>query len=144
MPTVKFKKLDEKAVIPTYAKAGDAGMDLVYIGECRWIAPGERLLAKTGLAIELPPGTQGEVRSRSGLALKNGVVVANSPGTIDEGYRGEVGAILLNTSTKGFHIETGMRVAQLVVMPYVSCEVEAVEELSTSERGATGFGSTGV
>lgn len=142
---MRIKKLDPAAVTPSYAKPGDAGLDLTYVGDARWLHAGERFLASTGIALELPPGTQGEVRSRSGLAAKHGVVVLNSPGTVDEGYRGEVKVILTNTDpSASFYLEPGMKIAQLVVMPYVRADVVVVNDLSESERGEGGFGSTGI
>jgi dUTP pyrophosphatase len=97
----------------------------------------------TGIAIELPPGTEGQVRPRSGLALKHAITVLNTPGTVDEGYRGEVGVILINHGQTIFAVEAGMKIAQLVVSPRIQVEVAEVVALQESERGAGGFGSTG-
>lgn len=151
MSKVKFKKLSPNAIVPSYAREGDAGMDL-FTPEGIFkilLYPGERLLVKTGLAIELAPGFEGQVRSKSGRALKEGLAVLNSPGTIDAGYRGEVGAILYNSNPPGHGkspivIEPGQAIAQLVVKPVERAEIEVVEELSESARGTGGFGSTGL
>jgi dUTP pyrophosphatase len=118
-------------------------MDLCAAANVR-IAPGEWTLVPTGLAIELPPQTEAQVRPRSGLALKHGVTVLNAPGTIDEGYRGEVGVILINHGREPFDVTIGARVAQLVVMPRLSLDVVDADRLSDTERGGGGFGSSGV
>jgi len=130
--------------LPAYSTADSAGMDLVAAidGELA-LAPGERVLVPTGLAIALPAGYEGQVRPRSGLALKHGVTVANSPGTIDADYRGEVQVILLNTGPAPFHVARGMRIAQFVVAPVVRAAWTEVADLPESGRGAGGFGSTG-
>jgi dUTP pyrophosphatase len=140
---LKIKRLYESAVIPQYAHPGDAGLDLVSI-ESKAIAPGESQLVRTGIAIELPPGTEAQVRPRSGLALKHQITVLNTPGTIDEGYRGEVGVILINHGSQSFQVEPGMRIAQMVIASFISVTVEAVESLDDSDRGMEGFGSTGM
>lgn len=139
---LKIKKLTPDAILPRYAHPGDAGLDLF---ACRAVdlPPGEAKLVPTGISIELPPGTEGQVRPRSGLALKHAVTVLNSPGTVDEGYRGEVGVILINHGRGTFHIEPGMKIAQMLVKPVLTVTIEAVAELSESRRGAGGFGSTG-
>lgn len=139
---LKVKKLTDSAIAPSYSHPGDAGLDL-YAAEPFLLEPRAIGLIKTGIAIELPKGTEAQVRPRSGLALKNGVTVLNSPGTIDEGYRGEVGVILVNHSDKAFIVNAGMKIAQLVVQPVLSVEVREVKELSNTVRGAGGFGSTG-
>lgn len=141
--TVRFRKTDPAAVLPTYAHPGDAGMDLCAAEPCA-IAPGERRLVHTGLAMMLPPGFEAQVRSRSGLALKSGVAVLNSPGTIDEGYRGEIGVILANFGTETFQVERGARIAQMVIAPCTRAVIEEVSVLDDTERGSGGFGSTGV
>lgn len=143
MLNLKVKKLNKFVQLPKYAHAGDAGMDL-YSVEDKVIAPGETALIKTGIQIELPKDTEAQVRPRSGLALKNSITVLNTPGTIDEGYRGEVGVILINHSKVDFKVEIGMRIAQLVVKPVLRVNVVEVNELTTTERGEGGFGSTGV
>jgi dUTP pyrophosphatase len=140
---LKIKRLSESAVIPQYAHPGDAGLDLVSI-EAKAIKPGESALVRTGIAIELPPGTEAQVRPRSGLALKHQITVLNTPGTIDEGYRGEVCVILINHGTQVFQVEPGMRIAQMVIASFITVTVEAVEMLEDTARGVGGFGSTGV
>jgi len=139
---LKVKRLGPAATIPARARPGDAGLDL-YSAVDLEIAPGETRLVGTGLAIELPPGTEAQVRPRSGLALTHSVTVLNSPGTIDEGYRGEVGVILINHGRTLFEVRRGMKVAQLVVQPTLEVEVVAVDALSDTPRGTGGFGSTG-
>ena len=143
MTTIKFLRLDAAATIPQQAHPGDAGMDLVSI-EAAEIAPGGRRLIHTGLAVEIPVGFEGQVRPRSGLALKNGVTVLNAPGTIDAGYRGEIGVVLANFGDAPFVVEPGMRIAQLVIAAVANVTVEVSDTLSSSERGAGGYGSTGV
>lgn len=139
---LKVKKLSPDAMVPHYAHPGDAGLDL-FANETIELAPGASHIVKTGIAIELPPQTEGQVRPRSGLAAKHGITVLNTPGTIDEGYRGEVGVILINHSQTPYTIEHGAKIAQLVVKPVVFVEVEEVPELSDTQRGSGGFGSTG-
>lgn len=133
--------------LPDYATPDSAGMDLLAaVEETLSLAPGERGLVPTGLTIALPAGYEAQVRPRSGLALKHGVTVLNSPGTVDADYRGEVKVILANLGSERFSITRGMRVAQLVVAPVTQAgwqEVASVAELPESERGAGGFGSTG-
>jgi dUTP pyrophosphatase len=133
--------------LPAYQTSGAAGMDLLAaVGEGRpvSIAPGKWALIPTGLVLELPPGYEGQVRPRSGLALRNGVTVLNSPGTIDSDYRGEVGVVLINLGSSKFKVERGTRIAQLVVQKVEQAAlVEATVTTGTS-RGAGGFGSTGV
>ncbi len=139
---VKFVKIHEKAVIPTYAHAGDAGMD-VYAVEALDINPGERKLVHTGLKVDMPMNLELQVRPRSGLALKHGITVLNTPGTVDAGYRGEVGVILINLGDQPFHIEVGDRVAQFVFNKYERVKAIEVQQLSDSERGEGGYGSSG-
>ncbi|MBM4147698.1 MAG: dUTP diphosphatase [Lentisphaerae bacterium] len=139
---MKARRLRPDARLPEYAHPGDAGMDL-FAAERLDLAPGERRLARTGVAIELPRGTEGQVRPRSGLALKHGVTVLNAPGTIDEGYRGEVGVILVNHGGEPYTVEPGMKIAQLVVQPVLRVQVQETSDLSDTSRGAGGFGSTG-
>ena len=128
--------------VPKYAHPGDSGMDLCADSDGS-IHPGARALVTTGLRIRLPAGYEGQIRSRSGLALKFGVAVLNSPGTIDHGYTGELGVILVNHGHKVFTWKAGDRIAQLVVAPVVHVEIEVVADLDETERGAGGFGSTG-
>jgi dUTP pyrophosphatase len=140
--TLRVRRLHPAAVLPRYARPGDAGLDLCAVA-ATVIEPGGWTTVATGIAIELPPGTEGQVRPRSGLAAKHGVTVLNAPGTIDEGYRGEVGVILVNHGREPFRIAAGDRIAQLVVQARVGVTVVAVEELSDTARGSGGFGSTG-
>lgn len=131
--------------LPKYATSMSAGVDLeAAVTAPVTLKPGERTLIETGLAIALPEGYEAQVRPRSGLAFKNGVTVLNSPGTIDADYRGEIKVILANLGTENFTIERGMRVAQMIVAPYSQVSWDVVETLDTTERGAGGFGSTGV
>jgi dUTP pyrophosphatase len=136
-------KLDNDAVIPTYAKPGDAGADLYSISELS-LAPGERALVKTGIAIALPNGYVGLVHPRSGLGLKNGISVVNTPGTIDAGYRGEIGVVLINHDLReSFQVKKGDRIAQLVIQKVENAQFKVVNQLPESERAAGGYGSTG-
>ncbi|MBQ4356119.1 MAG: dUTP diphosphatase [Bacteroidales bacterium] len=131
--------------LPSYATALSAGMDLrADLSEPIVLAPLQRALVPTGLYIELPAGYEAQVRPRSGLAIKNGVTVANSPGTIDADYRGEVKVALVNLSDTTFTVNPGDRIAQMVVARHETVEWEAVDELTDTERGVGGFGSTGV
>jgi len=137
------KRLDPaRARLPERAHPGDAGLDLFAAGDVD-IPAGEARLVGTGLAIELPPGTEGQVRPRSGLALRHAVTVLNAPGTIDAGYRGEVGVVLVNHGRQAFRVRQGMKVAQLVVTPVVEVEVVEAQALPETSRGGRGFGSTG-
>jgi dUTP pyrophosphatase len=137
-------KLDNDAVIPTYAKPGDAGADLYSISDLV-LAPGERALVKTGIAIALPNGYVGLVHPRSGLGLKNGISVVNTPGTIDAGYRGEIGVVLINHDLhESFQVKKGDRIAQLVIQKVENAQFKVVNQLPESERAAGGYGSTGV
>jgi len=130
--------------LPHYGTAASAGVDLrANIEESITLKPLERTLVKTGLFIELPIGYEAQVRPRSGLAYKNGVTVLNTPGTIDADYRGEIGVILVNLSNQDFVIENGERVAQMVIAKHEQAEWILVENLSDTERGLGGFGSTG-
>jgi dUTP pyrophosphatase len=140
---VLFRKIDESARLPEYAHPGDAGMD-VFSVEDMVLPSGGRALIHTGLVMQLPPDAEAQVRPRSGLALKHGVTVLNSPGTIDAGYRGEVGVILINLGDETFHVEKGMKIAQLVVAPVTRAEVVEVSAVDATDRGTGGFGSTGV
>ncbi|MFY9288156.1 MAG: dUTP diphosphatase [Alphaproteobacteria bacterium] len=135
----------EGLAIPAYATEHAAGMDLcAAVANDMVVEPGKRVLVPTGLSIALPEGYEAQVRPRSGLALKNGITVLNSPGTIDADYRGEVQVILANLGTEAFTITRGMRIAQMVVASYARVEWQQVKELPSSERGAGGFGSTGL
>ena len=138
---LKVRRLSPSATVPARAHPGDAGLDLSSDANLD-IPPGETALVGTGLAIELPPHTEAQVRPRSGLAVKHSVTVLNTPGTIDQGYRGEIGVILINHGRTAFAVRRGMKVAQLVVKPTLDVEVVAVETLSDTARGEGGFGST--
>lgn len=141
--SLKVERIHKNAILPNSAHASDAGLDLYSVEEII-ITPGESALIKTGIKIELPKQTEAQVRPRSGLALKFGITVLNTPGTIDEGYRGEVGVILINHSKNSFTVEKGMKIAQMVVKPIWKVEVIEVKELSSTERAEGGFGSTGL
>ncbi len=131
--------------LPAYATPGSAGMDLrAANGDDLVLQPGERRLVPTGLKIALPPGWEAQVRPRSGLALKEGVTVLNTPGTIDSDYRGEIGVILINLGDRPFTVARGGRIAQMVIAPVTQAAWVEREELTSSERGEGGFGSTGV
>jgi dUTP pyrophosphatase len=140
---LKVKKLAPDAILPQYAHPGDAGLDL-FSNQAVELGPGESRMVKTGISIELPPGTEGQVRPRSGLAAKHAVTVLNSPGTVDAGYRGEVCVILINHGRQPFAVEKGMKIAQMLVTPVLTVDVEEVRELTDTQRGAGGFGSTGL
>ncbi|WP_405048973.1 dUTP diphosphatase [Roseobacter fucihabitans] len=136
---------DETLGLPSYQTAGAAGADVranLPDGTVS-IAPGQRVLIPSGLCMEIPPGYEIQIRPRSGLALKHGVMLLNSPGTIDSDYRGPVGIILLNGGQKTVEITHGMRIAQLVLAPVVQADFASVTALGETERGAGGFGSTG-
>jgi len=135
-------RLRENAVLPHRAYEGDAGLDLASC-ERVTLAPGERAFVGTGLAVAIPEGYAGFVQPRSGLAARHGISVVNSPGLVDSGYRGELRVVLLNTDAREpFTVEPGMRIAQLVVLPVPSVTLVEVDELSESERGVRGFGSS--
>jgi dUTP pyrophosphatase len=130
--------------LPSYATAGAAGMDLIAaVQQPVTVAPGERTLVPTGLTIALPPNYELQIRPRSGLALRYGITLPNTPGTIDEDYRGEIGVIILNTGTEAFVIERGARIAQAVLTPVVRAAWREVDSLDATARDAGGFGSTG-
>lgn len=131
--------------LPQYETDHSAGMDLrAAIDEALELAPGARALVPTGLRIALPPGTEAQVRPRSGLALRHGISMVNTPGTIDADYRGEIQVILINLGQEPFRIERGDRIAQLVVAPVLRAEWVEVDDLDDTARGAGGFGHTGV
>lgn len=149
MVELKLQRLPhgEGLPLPAYATAGAAGLDLAAaLGheEQAILPPGGRMLVPTGFAIEIPTGYEAQVRPRSGLALKYGVTVLNSPGTIDCDYRGEVKALLVNLGADNFTIVRGLRIAQLVISPVITVTLVELEALEQSDRGAGGFGSTGV
>lgn len=142
---VQVKKLRSEAVLPAYMTEHAAGMDLhAALEEPRILAPGERGLIPTGLALAIPPGYEGQVRPRSGLALRQGIALVNAPGTIDADYRGEVGVIVINHGQQNVTIAPGDRVAQLVIAPVHQARLSVVEELDATQRGGGGFGHTGV
>lgn len=141
--TLRIKRLHPDATLPAYAHESDAGMDVCSVDDLT-IPPGGRALVRTGLVFLLPPRTEAQVRSRSGLALKKGVFVLNSPGTIDSGYRGEVGIILANTGDEPFEVKKGDRIAQVVLAPVTQATIAEVDVVDATDRGAGGFGSTGI
>jgi dUTP pyrophosphatase len=141
---LQIQRLRPDAVLPDRAYEGDAGLDLTACERVE-LAPGERAVVPTGLAVAIPAGHAGLVMPRSGLAVRNGIGKVNSPGLIDSGYRGELRVVLLNTDRREtFVVEPGMRIGQLVVVPVPAVELEEVEELPESERGERGFGSSAV
>jgi dUTP pyrophosphatase len=142
MIELPIRRLRDDAVVPARAYAGDAGLDLAACERVE-LAPGERALVPTGLAVAIPDGHAGFVQPRSGLAARHGITIVNTPGLVDSGYRGELKVILLNTDrSEPFTIEPGMRIAQLVVVPVPQVELVLVDELPDSERGVRGFGSS--
>lgn len=142
---LKIKKLNENVNIPEYKSEGAAGMDLyANIDKPVILRPLQRKLIPTGLSIELEHGYEAQIRPRSGMALKNGISVLNTPGTIDEDYRGEVGIIAVNLSTDEYTIQPQERIAQMVITKVEQADIEVVTELSDTERGDGGFGHTGV
>lgn len=148
MVTVRFQWVegaDRSHGLPSYESAGAAGADVrAHLPHgAVMVEPGERLLVPTGLRMAVPDGFEVQVRPRSGLALRHGITLPNSPGTIDSDYRGELGVIVLNTGQEAFEITHGMRIAQIVVAPVVQAVFEEVEVLDETARGAGGFGSTG-
>ena len=143
-PLVRIKKLRPDAVVPAYQTEHAAGLDLcAAIDAPIELAPHARASVSTGLAIEIPPGFEGQLRPRSGLARDHGVTLTNSPGTIDADYRGPVAVLLINHGHEVVVIENGHRIAQLVIAPVVRAELAVVDELTETQRGAGGFGSTG-
>lgn len=141
--TLRFKKVHPDAVLPSYAHPSDAGMDLRSVDDLT-LAPGQRALVHTGLVMLLPPLYEAQVRPRSGLALKNGVTVLNTPGTIDSGYRGEVGVILINLGQAAFDVRKGDKIAQMVIASVTQPNIEETDVVDETDRGSGGFGSTGV
>ncbi len=142
--TVSVKRLHPHAIIPRYMTAGAAGLDLcAALDQALHLAPGERRLVPTGIALAIPAGFEGQVRPRSGLALRQGLTMLNSPGTIDSDYRGEIGLIVVNHGEQEAVINPGDRVGQLVITPVVRAELVEVEELDATRRGSGGFGHTG-
>lgn len=140
---VRVRRLDPVLPLPSYARPGDAGLDL-YSAEDVTLKPGERTAVPTGLAIEIPPGYAGFVQARSGRALREGLALVNAPGLIDAGYRGEIKVIVVNLDPADpVHVARGDKIAQLVIQPVVAVELTEVDDLDATERGAAGFGSTG-
>jgi len=142
MVHIKIEKIFPDAILPSYAHPGDAGMDL-FSYETYILKLGERRLFKTGLKVEIPEGYEMQIRPRSGSALNHGVTVLNTPGTIDAGYRGEVGVILINHGEEVYSIKKGDKIAQAVISSVERAVLEEVEKLEESSRGEGGFGSTG-
>jgi dUTP diphosphatase len=141
--TLRVRRLDARAVLPTRAYPGDAGLDL-YALEPHVLGPGERASVGTGICVEIPPEQAGLVLPRSGLAARHGIALVNAPGLIDSGYRGELRVLLLNTDrTATFTLSAGDRIAQLVLVRVETPAVEEVEALTVSDRGDGGFGSSG-
>ena len=144
MIKIQIKRFSKKVAIPKYETIGSSGMDIAAcIQNNITINPGEKALVPTGFAIAIPRGYEVQIRPRSGLAAKNNITVLNAPGTIDADYRGEIKVILINLGKEKFIIENGERIAQMVVCPVVQVNLEEVNELSCTERGSGGFGSTG-
>ena len=147
MISVQFKQLDHAKglPLPSYETSAAAGMDIrAALGFSITLKPGERMLIPTGLQMALPEGYEAQIRPRSGLAIKHGITMLNSPGTIDADYRGEVKVIAINHGTEDFTIQHGDRIAQMVISPVVQLGIQVVDDLSDTERGTDGFGSTGV
>ena len=141
---LRIRRLRENAILPRYMSALAAGMDLhAAVDEPLLLAPGQRCLVPTGLAMAIPPGFEGQIRPRSGLALRHGVSMVNTPGTIDADYRGEVAVILINHGDAPLSIAPGDRIAQLVIAPVQRAELVEVEELDATARNTGGFGHTG-
>lgn len=143
MYDIYFKTISPTAHVPTKAHEDDAGFDM-YASESVLLRAHEFAAVPTGICIQLPPGTEAQVRPRSGLAMKNGVTVLNSPGTVDAGYRGELRVILINHSSVDFQITPGMRIAQMIIAPVYPARFLESDELDSSDRGSNGFGSSGV
>ncbi len=143
---VEITRLDHARDLPmpAYASAESAGLDLTAAVGPTPLSPGSRALVPTGVALALPAGYEAQIRPRSGLALKHGVTVLNSPGTIDSDYRGEIGIVLVNLGERRFVVERGMRIAQLVIAPVARATLREVESLPPTQRGTGGFGSTGL
>ncbi len=144
---VKFKKLqkDKGLLLPAYASEGSSGMDIrAYVNEPVVLRPGETKLIPTGLAVSIPFGYEAQIRPRSGLALRHGIGLVNSPGTIDSDYRGEIGLIMINWGDKSFVIKSGDRVAQMIISRVYQADILLVEDLDETTRGEGGFGHTGI
>jgi len=143
-PVIRFVRLHAEAVLPRYMTSGAAGMDLhAVLSAPLLLTPGERSLVPTGLAVEIPAGFEGQIRPRSGLALRQGLSMVNAPGTIDSDYRGEVGVLLINLGQQSIRIANGDRIAQMVITPVVQAQIVEAEQLSDTCRADGGFGHTG-
>jgi len=144
MTKIQIKKLSNSVSTPKYETPGSSGMDIAaYIKESIIIEPGEKALVSSGFSIAVPKGYEIQIRPRSGLAVKKNITVLNTPGTVDADYRGEIKVILINLGKEKFVIENGDRIAQMVICPVVQANWDEVTELSDTERGSGGFGSTG-
>jgi dUTP pyrophosphatase len=142
--TIEIQRLPHApAELPVYQTDGAAGMDLRYAGEDMVLEPGQRSLLPTGFCVAIPVGFEGQVRMRSGFALKTGVILLNAPGTIDSDYRGEVKVLALNTGREAVRVASGERIAQLIIAPVARCQWHVVAQLPDTDRGVNGFGSTG-
>ena len=145
MIKVMIKKLDPNVEIPEYKTSGSSGVDLMAnLNEKITLKSGESCIVPTGLSISIPKDCEVQIRPRSGLAAKSQITVLNTPGTIDSDYRGEIKVILINQGQETFKVEKGLRIAQMVVCPVVQAQIKEVEDLSETERGKGGFGSTGI
>lgn len=131
MMKLKVMRIHPNAILPEYAHPGDAGLDLFSIEEAV-LSPGDSKLIRTGIKIELPKGTEAQIRPRSGLALKHQITILNTPGTVDEGYRGEIGVIIINHGKADFQVKKGMKIAQMVIKPVLHVEIEEVSRLTNS------------
>jgi dUTP pyrophosphatase len=140
---LQIQRVVEDVKLPNYAHPGDAGMDL-FAAEEYILKPGERTLVNTGIKIALPVGYEAQVRPKSGLALKHGISIVNTPGTVDAGYRGLVGVIAINHGTEDFKIEKNQKIAQMIINKVETADIEEVKELDDTSRGEGGFGSTGL
>jgi len=144
MTKIKIKKLSNEVLTPKYETPGSSGMDIAaYINEDVIINSGDKALIPTGFSLSIPQGYEVQIRPRSGLAIKKGITILNTPGTIDSDYRGEIKVVLINLSKDKFTVQNGERIAQMVVCPIIQVSIEEVKELSETNRGVGGFGSTG-
>ena len=145
--SVKFRRLanGKGIALPRYESEGSSGMDIrACVSEPVSLKPGEIKLIPTGLAVSIPPGYEGQIRPRSGLALKNGIGMVNTPGTIDSDYRGEIGIIMINWGRKSFRINRGDRIAQMIITKVCKVDIEEVNDLDSTSRGEGGFGHSGI
>ena len=144
MTRILIKRIFTKAIIPRYETTDSSGLDIsALLDKPIEIKPGETAIVPTGIALSIPKGFEVQIRPRSGLAAKNNITVLNTPGTIDADYRGEIKVILINLGKNPFIVDNGLRIAQMVIAPVVHAQLVEVEELSDTERGTGGFGSTG-